>query len=105
MSLKYLFFKTNKLMNKAANNNPPLRKGTRNSAVKLLQGALIDMGYNMPLSKKIKGLPDGIFGHETFDVVKKFQAKYKLKVDGIAGRNTITRLDGLMFKKVSAIPP
>lgn len=40
-----------------------------------------------------KLVEDGIFGKKTEDAVRDFQKKYKLSVDGLAGKNTIAKLD------------
>jgi peptidoglycan hydrolase-like protein with peptidoglycan-binding domain len=78
----------------AANNNPPLRIGATGEAVEILQCALIDLGFAMPLSTGSDSLsPDGIYGNETAGTVKKFQLQQGLLADGIAGRQTLGRLD------------
>ena len=40
------------------------------------------------------GAADGIFGRNTRDAVKSYQRAKRLTVDGIAGKNTITKLGG-----------
>lgn len=49
-------------------------------------------------------VPDGVYGHETFEVVQTFQGDRGLVQNGIAGRLTITELDRLLSLK-SAAPP
>jgi len=88
----------------AARNAPPLRQGAKGPAVALLQGALVDLGYNLPKSVR-NGAPDGAFGFETFTAVKKFQTDHKLKEDGVAGAKTITKLITLFPAKPSTPPP
>ncbi len=44
------------------------------------------------------GSLDGIFGRHTRDAVRAFQKSKKLKVDGIAGKNTISALGGIWTK-------
>ena len=59
----------------------PLRKGSRNSAVKALQAQLANKGYAC-------GFPDGIFGRKTLAAVKSFQRANNLVADGIVGPKT-----------------
>lgn len=47
----------------------------------VLQKLLVKLGYKIN--------PDGAFGKNTQKAVKAFQAKHKLKVDGIIGPKTI----------------
>jgi peptidoglycan hydrolase-like protein with peptidoglycan-binding domain len=77
---------------------PPLRRGTRGVAVKLLQGGLRQLGFALPHSTLPKGATDGILGEETVAALMKFQEQYKslLKVDGIAGKSTIGLMDALL---------
>jgi len=80
----------------AFDNNPLMTKGERGDAVKLLQRALMDHGFEMPLSTKDTpdGEPDGIFGNETWKAVHDFQVRHHLKhQDGIVGRETLRELD------------
>lgn len=65
----------------------------RGDDVKLLQTTLINKGYSCGADGA-----DGIFGSNTDRAVRKFQAASKLTVDGIAGKNTITKL-GLVWGK------
>jgi len=72
----------------------------KNIGITMLQAGLIDLGFNMPRStQKNKGFPDGKYGSETKGVVEQFQVKHKLFKDGIAGKNTINKLDYLLFDK------
>jgi hypothetical protein len=86
MGLQYPPFGACSAMVAASRNAPPLRWGARGTAVALLQGALIQLGFPLPYSTLAKGVPDGLFGDETFAVLKAFQEKHKtvLKVDGVA---------------------
>lgn len=78
----------------ASTNSPPLRRGSHGDGVQVLQLALIDLGFAMPISTKNgASLPDGIFGAETLNAVTAFQRANGLVVDGVAGANTIDRLD------------
>ncbi|MTI54989.1 MAG: cell wall hydrolase [Geosporobacter ferrireducens] len=62
-----------------------LKFGSRGSAVTRLQQALINQGY-------LKGSADGIYGLKTEKAVIDFQIAKKLRIDGIAGRETQTAL-------------
>lgn len=59
--------------------------GSRGEEVKQIQTKLKAWGY-------YSGNVDGIYGSKTYDAVKKFQKKNNLKVDGIAGVNTLNAL-------------
>lgn len=65
-----------------------LRKGYRGEDVKNLQRMLNDV-HNAGIDD------DGIFGKRTLKAVKSFQRAKGLKVDGLAGKNTITALGGV----------
>ena len=67
-----------------------LRNGMRGDEVRVLQQALIDLGY-------LKGTADGIFGNNTENAVRKFQRQNKLTSDGLAGEKT----RALLMNKVS----
>jgi peptidoglycan hydrolase-like protein with peptidoglycan-binding domain len=96
MPLTSTRFSRNHRLQAAAENNPPMRKGEHGEAVQILQQALIDCGFDMPISTNKGGqTPDGIYGDETVNTVYKFQAREGLQRDGIAGRQTLTRLDQL----------
>lgn len=84
-----------KVLEKAYDNSPPLRRGRTDPAVAKMQQGMIDDGFNMPISTRKTGSPDGIFGPETYKTVRRFQKKHTLKVDGVAGRQTIGKLDEL----------
>jgi peptidoglycan hydrolase-like protein with peptidoglycan-binding domain len=79
-------------LQRAAHNQPPLKVGARGAAVKSLQQALVDLGFNLPRSIT-NGFPDGIYGSETETNVKAFQRSRFLVIDGIAGRETLNHLD------------
>ena len=59
----------------------PLRKGSRNSAVKVVQERLAAKGYKC-------GFPDGIWGRKTEKAVRAYQRANGLVIDGVVGRNT-----------------
>ena len=66
----------------------PLRRGSRNSAVKVMQQQLNNLGFAC-------GFPDGIFGRRTASGLKNFQRSRGLVVDAICGPATW----GALFKK------
>jgi peptidoglycan hydrolase-like protein with peptidoglycan-binding domain len=93
-------FSKNKRLQDAAENRPPLKRPESSDAVKLLQQALVDLGYKMPRSIGKAG-PDGVYGNETYAIVRRFQIDQKFwtdEMDGIAGRDTLTRLDQLFLR-------
>jgi peptidoglycan hydrolase-like protein with peptidoglycan-binding domain len=101
MSLKAIRLARYKRLQDAAANNPPLRSGETGEAVESLQQALIDLGFEMPISTRKTGFPDGIYGKETASVIMKFQARERLQQDGVAGRVTLGRLDEI-FARIQA---
>lgn len=71
-----------------------LMQGQSSHQIHLVQQALVDLGFPMPISSKSEHYsPDGIFGKETDTVVKAFQTKAGLKADGKIGPLTIRELD------------
>jgi peptidoglycan hydrolase-like protein with peptidoglycan-binding domain len=96
MDLKSPRFAGNQRLQNTYDNSPVMKKGEKGDAVKLLQQALIDQGFPMPISTGGGTQPpDGIFGNETFATVQKFQNQHGLGVDGIVGRQTLGKLDEL----------
>ncbi len=83
----------------AFDNSPSMKWGEDGDPVKKVQQGLINDGFPMPITTKETGKPDGIFGNETFGVVKKFQGKHGLSADGIVGRQTLGKLDELASVK------
>lgn len=65
--------------------NQTMRYGSRGGDVYELQGRLQYLGY-------YNGLIDGVFGWQTERAVMDFQYKFGMKVDGIAGPDTKSRL-------------
>ena len=85
------------ILQRAANNAPPIGYGGANEGVAAMQRGLIDAGYPMPQSTHNGSRPpDGIYGQETGKAVKQFQRDHNLKPDGIAGKMTLTCLDDLL---------
>ena len=66
-----------------------LRRGMDGADVKTLQAALIAYGFSCGASGA-----DGDFGTGTESALKKFQTRYGLGADGIAGRGTWGKLLG-----------
>lgn len=74
--------------------NVALKQGMSGNDVLALQTKLKDTGY-------YRGTLDGIFGFETRNAVMRFQSDQGLDVDGIAGFETLSVLDGLYNNSVS----
>lgn len=66
-----------------------IRQGNKGDRVKLLQQALISLGY-------LKGGADGVFGKKTFAAVVSFQTVWKLSSDGVAGKKTLTAIESAL---------
>ena len=97
-------FSSNVAIQRAGENNPPLKRGASGEAVRILQLGLIDLGINMPGStRRNTALPDGIFGPETEQVVKAFQRSNGLLSDGMVGPQTLARLDTLLDTRSNAV--
>jgi len=57
----------------AVENSPTIKRNESNrEAVRILQQALIDLGFPLPKSTKRYDSPDGDFGDETDDAVRSF---------------------------------
>lgn len=61
-----------------------VKKGAKGNITWTLQAILVCNGYNINI--------DGIFGIDTEDAVKDYQSKNNLQIDGIAGKNTFSKL-------------
>ena len=72
-----------------------LEKGSTGSAVKDLQTKLKKLGY-------YDAYVDGDYGDTTVAAVKAFQKKYNLTADGIAGKETLKKLDSVYENASSA---
>ncbi|MCA9181475.1 MAG: peptidoglycan-binding protein [Planctomycetales bacterium] len=83
-------------LQQAALNSPVMRQGEKGEPVAIVQRALLDLGYLMPITTKKTGCPDGIYGVETANVVLQFQRKHGLGADGITGTQTLEKLDALL---------
>ena len=67
---------------------PIVRKGARGNVTYLIQSALFILGYDV--------LPDGIYGVKTESAVRQFQSDFGLKIDGVAGKQTL----GTLFSSI-----
>ena len=110
MALLSARFANNSRLQTAAENSPPMKKGETGEPVGILQQALIDLGgFAMPITTaKGTKAPDGIYGDETAKTVQKFQEQQGLDRDGIAGRQTLHRLDEMERRRLEAlllVPP
>jgi peptidoglycan hydrolase-like protein with peptidoglycan-binding domain len=65
---------------------PVLKRGASGEAVRQLQEALADLGYE-------PGEVDGVFGADTERAVKAFQREREIKSDGIVGEITWLNID------------
>jgi peptidoglycan hydrolase-like protein with peptidoglycan-binding domain len=98
MSLRLPRFADDPDLRAASENKPPLRQGAKGEGVAILQQALVDLGFRMPRSTRGgDSLPDGIYGAETAATVKSFQGVNGLQADGVAGRQTLGRLEDLLI--------
>jgi peptidoglycan hydrolase-like protein with peptidoglycan-binding domain len=72
-----------------------LKHGAKGRHVHLVQMALIDLGFALPLSTKSASFsPDGDYGNETTEAVRKFQKSTQvLATDGVVGPKTLREID------------
>jgi peptidoglycan hydrolase-like protein with peptidoglycan-binding domain len=97
MALTSPRFVDNMRLQAAAMNDPPMRPGETGDAVAIVQQALSDLGYPMPISFDT-GSAHGIYGRETEATVRQFQIDQGFPPqgqDGRAGRDTLGLLDSL----------
>ena len=97
-------FSGNTRLAAAATNNPPMNWGEVGQPVRLVQQALLDLGFSMPHSTSRFGSPDGIFGDETKTQLSAFQRRHGLTADGVAGEQTLAKLDQLSPQAGGALP-
>jgi peptidoglycan hydrolase-like protein with peptidoglycan-binding domain len=103
MALQCARFSSEPDIMRASANHPPLRQGSHGDGVRVLQLALIDLGFAMPISTKNgASLPDGVFGAETLKTVMAFQRANGLAVDGVVGAHTLERLDKVIAAQSAA---
>ena len=75
-----------------------LKDGSTGQAVKTLQQRLKDLGY-------YTGSVDGSFGKGTTQAVKEFQQANGLNADGVAGANTLNKVNSSSAKKKATPTP
>lgn len=103
MALRSGRFSKNARLVQASNNNPSMKQGEKGEAVAIVQQALVDLGFSMPVTTNNgRSLADGIYGRETVLVVGQFQTANGLVADGIIGRNTLAKLDALILAQSAA---
>lgn len=66
-----------------------LKQGSSGTNVRYLQMNLNGLGFNC-------GKSDGIYGRTTESAVRRFQIANRLSVDGIAGKNTLSKIDAII---------
>ena len=81
-------FSGNVVLEAVYDNQRVLRNGHSGAAVRLVQQALVNLGYELP-----RFGVDGVFGDETEAAVRAFQVDTGAGVDGIVGTQTIGFLD------------
>jgi hypothetical protein len=69
-----------------------IRKGQKGDIVRLLQGMLVYLGYDLGESGKNKNGVDGSFGETTETALKEFQRDNKINETGILDKNTAIKL-------------
>ena len=70
-----------------------LKIGDRGEDVRKLQRALLFLGFDLRTYGS-----DSIYGSETESAVRSFQKKHGLVVDGIAGRETLSKINSELYK-------
>ncbi|MBX7229583.1 MAG: peptidoglycan-binding protein [Burkholderiaceae bacterium] len=98
MALSSTRFKFNPRLVLAAEDNPPLQFGEKGEAVRLIQEALIGIGYWMPKSTDKYFNVDGKYGLETVKTIKNFQRGAGLSDDGRVGRETLKELEAQIWQ-------
>jgi hypothetical protein len=94
MALSSMRFAFDARLQQVSENSPTMKRGESGDPVGTVQGALVDLGYSMPVTTHHGlGQPDGIFGPETEGIVRRYQRDKGLDPDGIVGRFTIAALD------------
>jgi tyrosinase len=78
-------FQGDPVLEQIADGRTSLHVGSRGDAVRRVQEALRDLGYEVAV--------DGAFGNQTAGIVRQFQQAEGLGADGVVGRNTLGRLD------------
>jgi hypothetical protein len=92
MALRSLFWSLNQRLQRAAVNNRPMHAFDPDSAaVRLLQQALAQTGFEPAIKV------DGVYGPKTAAALRKVEARFNMdRDDGVAGRQTLGILDILL---------
>jgi hypothetical protein len=90
---------------RVSENKAVIEYGETGDAVRILQQSLIELGYWMDKSLQKFNTPGGIFGSETRDRVKAFQAGHGLYPDGRVGFRTLNKLSELLPGMGPILPP
>jgi peptidoglycan hydrolase-like protein with peptidoglycan-binding domain len=95
MSLSSPRFRNEPKLQAVAGGSRALKNGVKGRDVHLVQMALIDLGYSLPLSTRNSNFsPDGIYGRETSEAIRLFQLVTPfMSVTGEVGRETMRALD------------
>lgn len=93
-------FSGDNVLEACLDNEQVLSNGSSGAAVALIQQALIDAGFPLPLFGA-----DGIFGNETKTALQNFQRASSLSADGRLGPNTMSALDSLFTKGAPQLAP
>jgi hypothetical protein len=97
MTLKSDLFRGNPRVQAAARNAPVMKMPETSVGAALVQAALLELGFKLPVSTRKKNAPDGIYGEETASAVSSFQSSHPpLKADGVAGNLTLHAMDKLL---------
>jgi peptidoglycan hydrolase-like protein with peptidoglycan-binding domain len=95
MALTSPRFRNESELTKVGAGHSLLKQGSKGRHVHLVQMALVDLGFPMPISTTSPSFsPDGDYGHETTETVRRFQKSTNiLNPDGVVGRLTLRELD------------
>lgn len=77
------------------------KKGDKSDGVLAYKSMLIQAKTLGLITQKVNA--DNVFGDGTLKATKQVQEKYKLEVDGIAGKNTITALHNAINKAIADV--
>lgn len=75
-----------------------LRRGSKGDRVRIMQQALISLGY-------LSGRADGVFGSRTRTALIAFQKSRKLSADGVAGKKTLLAIENAVSGKKDTDTP
>ncbi|MEE0061243.1 MAG: CHAP domain-containing protein [Acutalibacteraceae bacterium] len=87
--------------NEEDNNDMNFTKGDKSDGVLAYKSMLITAKKLGLITQTVNA--DNVFGEGTLKATKQIQTKYKLEIDGIAGKNTITALHNAIDKELTDI--